>query len=516
MACGARRGALPARIGKLIAALDMPAPPQLAGIPPMLMAPPVAASAGGIAGAFEGLVGDDGYPSPRVAAIAVIALLGFGTLIGSVVGGPGGPSPFWVLPNSTPVSQSAPEVAPAAAAAPETAAPAEVPAATTTQQAPTGATSAAGKISNVWLIVLSGQGYAKSFGDSESSAYLVNSLASQGAVVENYYSVAQGQLANNVALISGQGPTWQLAANCPRYSDIAPATVDASNYNQVQGDGCVYPETVHNIGDALTGAGKTWSVYAEDADNTAGGRATSCAVPTSGELDPHFASSAEDPLTTWSNPFLYFKSVAASPNCPYEIYGMASLKSDLAGGKSPAFSMVIPNRCHDGSDTPCAPGAAAGLADSDDFLQTVVGQITATDEYKQGGLIAITFDQSGQGAADSDVSSCCSQPSFPNLATPPAQALGASDATGATGSAESYLQTGPDGKPAGGGKVGLLLISPFVRTGSVASEGEYNHFSLLLSLENWFGTEKLGYTNDKSLDPLPDDLLGIASASSKN
>ncbi|MFT4049960.1 MAG: alkaline phosphatase family protein [Solirubrobacterales bacterium] len=494
MACGARRGALPARIGKLIAALDVPAPPQLAGVPPMMFAPPAQASPGGIAGAFEGLLGEDGYPSARVAAIAVIALLGFGTLLGSVIGGPGGPSPFYVLPNSTPVAQTEPEPATTPAAADPEVVPEAAPEATTPATTPTAATGAqTAKIDNVWLIVLSGQSYDKSFGDSESAAYLVNSLASQGAVVENYSAVARGQLANTIALTSGQAGTAQIAANCPVYNDITPATIDAANFNQVQGDGCVYPDAVHNIGDALTGAGKTWSVYAEDADNTAGGRASACAVPQTGAADPHFTSSAVDPLTTWSNPFLYFKTVTASPNCPYEVYGMSSLKSDLAGGKAPAFSMIIPNRCHDGSDAPCAPGAPAGLADSDDFLQTVVGQITATDEYKAGGLIAITFD--GEPA--------------PARTVDPTGPTGESDPTASTGATGQVLA-----RQAGGQQVGLLLLSPFVRSGSVETEGSYDHYSLLLSIENWFSTEKLGYTADSTVKALPDELLGIEKADS--
>ena len=38
----------------------------------------------------------------------------------------------------------------------------------------------------------------------------------------------------------------------------------------------------------------------------------------------------------------------------------------------------------------------------------------------------------------------------------------------------------------GGGKVGMLLLSPFVAPGSVNETGYYNHFSLLLSIEELF------------------------------
>ena len=44
----------------------------------------------------------------------------------------------------------------------------------------------------------------------------------------------------------------------------------------------------------------------------------------------------------------------------------------------------------------------------------------------------------------------------------------------------------------GGGRVGAVLLSPFVRPGRVVSTS-YNHFSLLRSVENLFGLGHLGY-----------------------
>ena len=49
---------------------------------------------------------------------------------------------------------------------------------------------------------------------------------------------------NGVALLSGQGPTAQTAANCPIYTDLSPGNVGGQE--QALGDGCVYPPTVEN------------------------------------------------------------------------------------------------------------------------------------------------------------------------------------------------------------------------------------------------------------------------------
>ena len=51
----------------------------------------------------------------------------------------------------------------------------------------------------------------------------------------------------------------------------------------------------------------------------------------------------------------------------------------------------------------------------------------------------------------------------------------------------------------GGGKVGLLLISDFVKAGSENTLGYYNHFSLLRSIENLFSLDPLGYAAQPTL-----------------
>jgi hypothetical protein len=70
---------------------------------------------------------------------------------------------------------------------------------------------------------------------------------------------------------------------------------------------------------------------------------------------------------------------------------------------------------------------------------------------------------------------------------------------------------GADGEPIGGGKVGLLLISSFVKPGSVDRFGSYNHFSLLRSIEDLFGLEHLGYAADPSLLAFDKAIYNAAS-----
>ena len=108
-------------------------------------------------------------------------------------------------------------------------------------------------------------GLRRNLGPASPVPYLANTLRAQGELLSNYYAVAGGELANEVALISGQGPTPQTAADCPVYSEIAPASV--SSESQVTGAGCVYPATTMTLPGQLATAGKSWKAYIEAIGN---------------------------------------------------------------------------------------------------------------------------------------------------------------------------------------------------------------------------------------------------------
>ena len=45
----------------------------------------------------------------------------------------------------------------------------------------------------------------------------------------------------------------------------------------------------------------------------------------------------------------------------------------------------------------------------------------------------------------------------------------------------------------------MLLISPYIKPGSIDVLDYFNHFSLLASIENLFGLGNLGYAGDSAL-----------------
>ena len=464
-------------------------------------------------------------------ATAVMALLAFGVLVGSnITPTPqsAADSPILVaLAPSTSQTQPSAATTPAPASEP---APTPEPAATSTSTSeeastpsvPTGpASSTGGKkkaakpkestspgaggksgegsapasgsqlppIKHVFMIVLSDQGYDAMFGGGSSAPYLSQALPKQGELLPDYYAVTGGELANEIALISGQGPTPQTATNCPTFASIAPGTLGSEG--QVLGEGCVYPQSTQTLADQLTTAGKSWRAYIGGAENAPAGQPQSCRHPALGSADPNQTPVPGDPYVTWRNPFVYFQSLTSGQACAEDDVSMQQLQPDLASAsKTPSFAYISPSRCQDGSEEPCAPGAPAGLAAADTFLEKVVPEIEASPAYKEGGLIAITSDQAPQSGPNADSSGCCTTSAYPNL---PAAAPTTTATTTTPTTTTTTATTTPTGTPAGGGKVGLLLISKYVKPGSVNAIGQYNHFSLLLSIEDLFGLKPLGY-----------------------
>jgi phosphatidylinositol-3-phosphatase len=427
-------------------------------------------------------------PSPWAAGVALLALLGFGVFVGTTLtpaqqratplllaAAPHTGANALAVPHKTPSTPASPpetsaETTPEAAPETTTTTVASEGAAAnnrntappSTGAAPSSPASELPPVQHVFLIVLSDEGENAAFGAGSQAPFLAKKLRDQGELIEGYYGIAGGELANGVGLISGQGPTPQTAEDCPLYSSLTPGT--PGKLGQATGSGCVYPSATLTLADQLTDAGKTWRAYVEDIGNGGPGQPQTCRHPTLGAADSTHAPLAGDAYVTWRNPFVYFQSLTGGSSCASDDVGLEQLGVDLrTPAKTPSFAYIVPNRCHDGSPQPCAPGQPAGMPPADVFLHKVVPQIESSQAYKQGGLIAITFDQAPQSGAQADKSGCCMS------------------------------------APTGGGKLGLLLISKYVKPGSFNATGEYNHFSLLRSIENLFGLQPLGYAGETGL-----------------
>ena len=64
----------------------------------------------------------------------------------------------------------------------------------------------------------------------------------------------------------------------------------------------------------------------------------------------------------------------------------------------------------------------------------------------------------------------------------------------------------------GGGRVGMLLISPYVLPGSVNESGYFNHFTFLRSVEELFGLSALGYAAEAAVTPFDETVYNNAES----
>jgi hypothetical protein len=315
-------------------------------------------------------------------------------------------------------------------------------------------------IKHVFIVVLENKNYDDTFGKDSKAPYLAQTLVGRGQLLPEYYGIGHFSLTNYVALVSGQAPNPHTQSDCQVFTEFVPGTIGADG--QATGAGCVYPAAVKTVADQLTAKGLTWGGYMEDMAATPTEEQT-CRHPALGQRDNTQSAREDDQYAARHNPFVYFHSIIDSPDCQNRVVDLSRLPTTLDGDDVPNYVFITPDLCSDGHDEPCIDGRPGGLESINTFLQEWIPKIEASRAYADGGLIIVTFDESESGSA-----SCCidDAPNTPNA---------------------GGLTPG-----AGGGKVGAVLLSPYI-TGGTVNDKPYNHYSLLRSVEDLFGLEPLGY-----------------------
>jgi hypothetical protein len=339
-------------------------------------------------------------------------------------------------------------------------------------------------IGHVFIILLENESFARTFGPNSQAPYLAHTLPSQGALLRQFYGIGHFSLDNYIALISGQAPNDATQLDCSKFTDFVLTSPALDANGQALGKGCVYPAMVPMIGDQLEKAGKSWKGYMQDLGNDPAREVEACGHPVIGESDPTTRKEPGDQYATKHNPFYYFHSfIDGKARCAAHVVNLRHLSDDLASiEKTPNYSFITPNLCDDGHDAPCVDHAPGGLVQADGFLKKWVPQITASPAFKKDGVLIITFDEaSAPGSADS--SACCGEQGLPG---------------------QSRL---PGGNGPGGGVVGAVVLSPFVKAGTT-SDVPYNHYSLLRWTEDVFGVPHIGFAAAAGLVTLGDDVFG--------
>jgi len=326
-------------------------------------------------------------------------------------------------------------------------------------------------VRHVFVVVLENQDYEAIFGAKTVAPYLGLKLPRMGAMVNNYYATGHASLGNYLSMISGQPEAPATIADCRVYVDFtlngAPSPIDSDGI--AKGDGCVYPAKVKTVVDQLEEKGFTWRGYMEDMGKDPAREAPTCARPAIGG-NGVLPATPTDAYAYRHDPFVYFHSVVdRKAVCDANVVSFATLRSDLKSiATTPNFVFIVPNVCNDGHDAPCKDGRPGGLVTANAWVKTWIPRIMASLAFKQDGLLIVTFDEAAK-----DASACCNEPTGPNVEKP------------------GYY--GP-----GGGRVGAILLSPFIKPGTVVNV-PINHYGLLKSFEDTFGLTHLGYSADPSL-----------------
>jgi hypothetical protein len=339
------------------------------------------------------------------------------------------------------------------------------------------------KPGHIFIILLENESFARTFAANSPAPYLAHELAGKGALLRNYYGIGHNSLDNYIALISGQAPNLATMGDCTKFTEFALDQPKLDENGQAIGSGCVYPPMVQMIGDQLETAGKSWRGYMQDLGNVKSKELEECGHPEIGSTDQTTKRVPEDQYATKHNPFYYFHSlIDHKDRCITHVVNLHHLSDDLkAVSTTPNYSFITPNLCDDGHDAPCVDKATGGLVQADGFLRKWVPKILDSPAYKQDGVLIITFDEAS-GPPGMDSSSCCGEKGLPGSPKP------------------------PGGSGPGGGITGAVILSPFVKAGTV-SDIPYNHYSTLRWMEDQFGLPHLGYAAAKGLVTFGEDVF---------
>ncbi len=334
------------------------------------------------------------------------------------------------------------------------------------------------QVRHVFVIVLENEPYSISFDPRSPWPYLSRELPAQGALLRQYHAIGHDSLDNYIAMISGQAPNPQTQGDCPVMTEFkATGPLDANG--QLPGEGCVYPARVKTVADQLHAAGLTWKGYMEGMGSDPQRESATCAHAAIGTRDRTNHSNGKDRYADKHNPFVYFHSIiddAAYCNAPCREPGSPATATWPSIRSTPNLVFITPDLCHDGHNAPCLNGEPGGLTSANDFLRTWVPRILASPAFRKDGLLVITFDEGTDGQA------CCDEQALPGGPAP-----------------GRYNR-------AGGGRIGAVLLSPFIRPGTV-SDRRYNHYSLLRSIEDAFGLPHLGYAGGRGVRSFGADVF---------
>jgi phosphatidylinositol-3-phosphatase len=269
----------------------------------------------------------------------------------------------------------------------------------------------------------------------------INALANKYGLASDYFGVTHPSEPNYVANVGGSFfgiqddnqfyCTPELASTDP---NCAGTTVD-------------HTVSDPNVATQLADAGKTWKGYFQNLPPIPSSGVVMTGPNANGPYSFKWPSNTDALYASKHNPFVNFTGTQS------DLANMVSdtqLAVDLATGDLPNFSYVVPDQCHDMHGIAACGDENELISTGDAYVGQLVAMITHSETWEHGrDAIVITWDEDDFSDQGQPGTGCC-------------------------------------GADPGGGHVVTIVITNFSHH-HVVDNTPYNHYSLLLSLEQAFG-----------------------------
>jgi phosphatidylinositol-3-phosphatase len=271
----------------------------------------------------------------------------------------------------------------------------------------------------------------------------INALASQYGLATNYWGVTHPSEPNYVANISGS--FFGIQDDNQFYCTPALASTDPVDCAGTTVDHTI---TAPNLASQLTAAGMTWRGYFQSMPAIPASGVIKTGPNANGPYSFAYPSLSQGLYRSKHNPFVNFT------NTQDDLANMVpdtQLASDLASGNLANYSLVVPDQCHDMHGTGGCTSESGLISAGDAYVGSTVSAIMSSKVWQAGrNAIVITWDEDDFSDEGQPGTGCC-------------------------------------GANPGGGHVVTIVITNKTNHYPITDNTPYNHYSLLLSLEDAFG-----------------------------
>jgi phosphatidylinositol-3-phosphatase len=269
----------------------------------------------------------------------------------------------------------------------------------------------------------------------------INALADTYGLATNYFGVTHPSEPNYVANIGGS--FFGIQDDNQFYCTPAMATTDPT----CAGTTVDHTISAPNLAEQLTNAGMTWRGYFQSLPPIPASGVIMTGPNANGPYTFKAPSNAVALYASKHNPFVNFTSTqGALANMVPD----TQLATDLASGNLANYSLIVPDQCHDMHGTGGCSTTADLIAAGDAYVGATVKEIMSSPLWRLGrNAIVVTWDEDDFSDQGQPGTGCC-------------------------------------GADPGGGHVVTIVITNKT-THPITDNTPYNHYSLLLSMEQAFG-----------------------------